>query len=319
MSSKFLPGFPIDGDSPLESDTVEEESLQPACVLVFNANDASGAGGLAGDVTSIASVGAHALPVVTGAYLRDTREISGHVAFDDEAVDDQARAVLEDVQVTVIKVGFVGTPSNLAVIAEIASDYEELPLVCYLPDLSWWDEPEIEAYQNALEELLLPQTTVLVGNHSTLRRWLLPDWDGPKSPTARDMARAANAFGVPYTLITGIVLPDQFIDNVLATPESVLCSAKFERFEAVFTGAGDTLSGALAALIASGSALPEAVTEALTYLDRSLNGGFRPGMGQVIPDRLFWANSDEDDDETLDDDGQASQSLLDLPAPDTKH
>jgi hydroxymethylpyrimidine/phosphomethylpyrimidine kinase len=123
-----------------------------------------------------------------------------------------------------------------------------------------------------------------------------------------------------------MLLPDQFIDNQLATPESVLCSVKFERFEAVFTGAGDTLSGALAALIASGSALPEAATEALTYLDRSLNGGFRPGMGQVIPDRLFWANSDDDDDEdaddgeeTLDDGDLASQSLLDLPAPDTKH
>ncbi len=308
------------GDTLVEAVDVEDESLQPACVLVFNANDASGAGGLGGDVTSIASVGAHALPVVTGAYMRDTREISGHVAFDDEAVDDQARAVLEDVQVAVIKVGFVGTPSNLAVIAEIASDYEELPLVCYLPDLSWWDEPEIDAYLDALEELLLPQTTVLVGNHSTLRRWLLPDWAGSKSPTARDIARAAHGFGVPYTLVTGLVLPDQFIDNVLATPESVLCSTKFERFEAIFTGAGDTLSAALAALIASGSALPEAVTEALTYLDRSLNGGFRPGMGQVIPDRLFWANSDaEDDEEGVDDDGAASQSLLDLPAPDTKH
>ena len=304
----------------VDPDDSEDGSLQPACVLVFNANDASGAGGLAGDVTSIASVGAHALPVVTGAYLRDTREISGHVGFDDEAVDDQARAVLEDVQVAVIKVGFAGTPSNLAVIAEIASDYDDLPLVCYLPDLSWWDEPEIDAYQDALEELLLPQTTVLVGNHSTLRRWLLPDWDGPKSPTARDIARAAHEFGVPYTLVTGLILPDQFIDNVLATPESVLCSAKFERFEAIFTGAGDTLSAALAALIASGSALPEAVTEALTYLDRSLNGGFRPGMGQVIPDRLFWANSDNDEDEeALDGDSQASHSLLDLPAPDIKH
>ena len=328
MSSKPLPGIPIDSGLLAEPNGAEDETLQPACVLVFNANDASGAGGLAGDVTSIASVGAHALPIVTGAYLRDTREISGHVAFDDEAVDDQARSVLEDVQVAVIKVGFVGTPSNLAVIAEIASDYEELPLVCYLPDLSWWDEPEIDAYQDALEELLLPQTTVLVGNHSTLRRWLLPDWDGSKTATARDIARAAQAFGVPYTLVTGIVLPDQFIDNVLATPESVLCSAKFERFEAVFTGAGDTLSGALAALIASGSALPEAFNEALTYLDRSLNGGFRPGMGQVIPDRLFWANSDADDpgdtldetsDDALDDDDRTSQSLLDLPAPDTKH
>ena len=324
MSSKPQSGIQIDGEPPAEAGELPDDALQPACVLVFNANDASGAGGLAGDVTSIASVGAHALPVVTGAYLRDTREITGHVAFDDEAVDDQARVVLEDVQVVVIKVGFVGTPSNIAVIAEIASDYDELPLVCYLPDLSWWNEPDIEAYQNALEELLLPQTTVLVGNHSTLRRWLLPDWNGPKNPTARDIARAAHAFGVPYTLVTGMLLPDQFIDNQLATPESVLCSVKFERFEAVFTGAGDTLSGALAALIASGSALPEAVNEALTYLDRSLNGGFRPGMGQVIPDRLFWANSDDDDEaddgeQALDDDGMASQSLLDLPAPDTKH
>lgn len=305
----------------------EDDSLQPACVLVFNANDASGAGGLASDVTAIASVGAHALPVVTGAYVRDTREITAHVDFDDEAVNDQARAVLEDIQVAVIKVGFVGSLSNLAIIAEIASDYEELPLVCYLPDLSWWEEPEIDAYQDALEELLLPQTTVLVGNHSTLRRWLLPDWSGDKSPSARDIARAAYEFGVPYTLVTGMSLPEQMLDNVLATPETVLCSAKFERFEAIFTGAGDTLSGALAALIASGSALPEAVTEALTYLDRSLNGGFRPGMGQVIPDRLFWANSEDDgdvegdgdDDAPSGDDARGAQSLFDLPAPDTKH
>jgi hypothetical protein len=39
-----------------------------------------------------------------------------------------------------------------------------------------------------------------------------------RSPTARDIAKAASELGVPYTLVTGIPLPDQFIDNVLASP-----------------------------------------------------------------------------------------------------
>jgi hydroxymethylpyrimidine/phosphomethylpyrimidine kinase len=74
----------------------------------------------------------------------------------------------------------------------------------------------------------------------------------------------------------------------------VVASEKFERFEAVFSGAGDTLSAALAALLASGSTLAEAASEALCYLDRCLDSGFRPGMGHLVPDRLFWAQSDDD-------------------------
>jgi hydroxymethylpyrimidine/phosphomethylpyrimidine kinase len=74
----------------------------------------------------------------------------------------------------------------------------------------------------------------------------------------------------------------------------VVASEKFERFEAVFSGAGDTLSAALAALLASGSTLAEAASEALGYLDRCLDSGFRPGMGHLVPDRLFWAQSDDD-------------------------
>jgi hydroxymethylpyrimidine/phosphomethylpyrimidine kinase len=287
-----------------------------ACVMAFNANDPSGSSGTSADLTAIASVGAHALPVVTGTYVRDTSEIVDHFAFDDEAVTEQARVILEDVPAQVFKVGFVGTPENLSAIAELASDYAEVPLVAYMPDLSWWEEDKIDIYLDACTELLLPQTTLLVGNHSTLSRWLLPDWSSSKSPTARDIAKAANTFGVPYTLVTGIALPDQFIDNVLASPTAVLCSEKFERFEAIFTGAGDTLSAALAALIASGTELNEAVTEALSYLDRCLEHGFRPGMGHVLPDRLFWAQPDSDDE-----DGEATalQTDFDIPPNSTRH
>ena len=310
---------------PLPTDSrqlqAEETDVSPACVMTFNANDPSGAGGLTADIAAITSAGAHPLAVVTGAYVRDTTEIFDHFAFDEEAVADQARSALEDMPVTAIKVGFVGSPENISTIAEIASDYADVPLIAYMPSLSWWDESEIDNYLDAFRELMLPQTTVLVGNHSSLWRWLLPDWPGERNPSARDIAKAAADLGVPYTLVTGIPLPDQFIENVLATPQAVLYSEKFERFEAVFAGAGETLSAALCALLANGHDLQAATAEALTYLDHSLEAGFHPGMGHIVPDRLFWAQSDDDaeesDDEAeedpTDDASLTSKPTFDLP------
>ncbi|MDI1275720.1 bifunctional hydroxymethylpyrimidine kinase/phosphomethylpyrimidine kinase [Polaromonas sp.] len=312
--------------TPLDSPLMETEDSEtsPACVMSFNANDPSGAGGLTADISAITSAGAHALAVVTGAYVRDTAEIFDHVSFDEEAVTEQARTALEDMPVAAIKVGFVGSPETISAIAEIASDYADVPLIAYMPNLSWWEEEAIDSYLDAFRELMLPQTTVLVGNHSSLWRWLLPDWTGDKSPSARDIAKAASEFGVPYTLVTGVPLPEQFIDNVLATPQAILYSEKFERFEAVFAGAGDTLTAALTALLANGHNLQAATAEALTYLDHSLDAGFHPGMGHIVPDRLFWAQTEEDAMDAGDDDSDPDTPLLplppfDLPTNGTKH
>lgn len=301
---------------------IDESDDAPACVMVFNASDPSGAGGLTADITAITSAGGHPLAIVTGAYVRDTAEIFDHFSFDEEAVTEQARTALEDMTAGAIKVGFVGNPENISAIAEIASDYADVPLIAYMPNLSWWEEGEIDSYLDAFRELMLPQTTVLVGNHSSLWRWLLPDWSGARNPSAKDIAKAAAELGVPYTLVTGIPLPDQFIDNVLATPQAVLYSEKFERFEAIFAGAGDTLTAALSALLANGHDLQAATAEALTYLDHSLDAGFHPGMGHIVPDRLFWAQADvegseeetdTDEDAAGDDADPASKPFFDLP------
>jgi hydroxymethylpyrimidine/phosphomethylpyrimidine kinase len=296
-----------------------EELAGPACVMLFNAGDPSGAGGLAADVTAVASVGAHPLPIVTGAYVRDTAETFDHFALDEDAVAQQARTILEDVPVQVFKVGFLGSPETVSTVAEIAADYADVPLVAYMPSLSWWDEGQADLYLDAFRELMLPQTTVLVGNHGTLWRWLLPDWNADRSPSARDIAKAAAGMGVPYTLVTGVPLPDQFVDNVLATPQAVLGSHKFERFDAMFAGAGDTLAAALAALVAGGTDLAGSASEALAYLDQCLGGGFRPGMGHVVPDRMFWAQPEDDTDTEEAAAPSAGEATFDMPAHDTKH
>ena len=81
--------------------TLEEEGGAPACVMCFNANDASGAGGLGADQLTVACVGAHPLGVVTGVYIRDSAEIFDFIAIDEDAVAEQARVVLEDSSVQV--------------------------------------------------------------------------------------------------------------------------------------------------------------------------------------------------------------------------
>jgi hydroxymethylpyrimidine/phosphomethylpyrimidine kinase len=280
----------------------EQEAPAPACVMSFNASDPSGAGGLSGDVATIAAMGAHALPVVTSIVMRDTAEVFDQHVVDGDAIVEQARYVLEDVTLAGFKVGFLGSAENVSAVAEILSDYAEAPLVSYLPGLAWLPEDELQSYLDAFRELILPATEVLVGNHKTLTDFLLPDWDSDRPASPRELAVAAAEHGTRYVLVTGVILPakgatGQFIDNVLASPQGALTGEKFELFEVSFVGAGDTLAAALASLLAVGSELQAAVGEALQFLDQSLDAGFRPGMGSIIPDRFFWALPPEEEGE----------------------
>jgi hydroxymethylpyrimidine/phosphomethylpyrimidine kinase len=280
-------------DTAPEADPATAEPPAPACVLSFNGSDPSGAGGLAGDVATIAAMGAHALPVVTAIVMRDTAEVFDQHPIEADIVAQQARSILEDVTIAGWKVGFLGSAEAVGAVAEVLSDYPDVPLVSYLPPLSWLDEDQLQPYLDAFRELILPASEVLVGNHKTLTDFLLPDWDSERPPSARELAVAAGEHGTRYVLVTGVMLPakgsEQFIDNVLASPQGALTGEKFERFDTAFVGAGDTLAAALAALLAAGSELQAAVGEALAFLDQSLDAGFRPGMGNVVPDRFFWA------------------------------
>ena len=136
----------------------------------------------------------------------------------------------------------VVSAEGVSAVAEVLSDYPDVPLVTYLPNVSWLDDDAEMAYLDAFRELILPATEVLIGNHKTLTDFLLPEWDAERAPSARELAVAAGEAGARSVLVTGMQLPDQHIDNVLASPEGAITGEKFERFEATFVGAGETLS-----------------------------------------------------------------------------
>ena len=98
-------------------------------VLVFAATDPSGGAGIQADILTLSSMGCHPLSVITAVTIQDTMGVEDVLPIDAEWVADQARCVLEDMPVAVFKVGLLGSVEAIAAIAEVVSDYPDIPLV----------------------------------------------------------------------------------------------------------------------------------------------------------------------------------------------
>ncbi len=267
-------------------------SALPPIVLAFAATDPSGGAGLQADVMTLASMGCHPLSVVTAITIQDTMGVEEVMALEAEWVADQARCVLEDMPVAAFKIGLLGSSENISAIAEVVSDYPEIPLVLD-PVLASGrgDELVTEEMISALRELLIPQTTILTPNSIEARR--LTQEDGEDELDLAECARRLLAMGCEYVLITGTHENTPLVVNTLYGQDGVVRTDSWERLPGSYHGSGCTLASAIAATIANGLSISDAVKDAQEYTWQTLKAAFRPGMGQHIPDRLFWAREDE--------------------------
>jgi len=275
--------------------------LSPPIVLAFAASDPSGGAGIQADLMTLSAMGCHALSVITALTVQDTIGIDSVLAIDASWVEDQARAVLEDMPVDVFKIGLLGSIENIAVIARILSDYPDIPLV-FDPILASGrgDELADEDMISALRELLLPQTKILTPNSLEARRLSgeSDDDEAELHAPLEDCARRLATFGCEYVLLTGTHENTPQVVNDLYDREGLVRSDTWERLPGSYHGSGCTLASAVAAGLAHRLPVIEAAREAQEYTWRALAASFRPGMGQFIPDRFFWARrTDEGGDE----------------------
>jgi hydroxymethylpyrimidine/phosphomethylpyrimidine kinase len=262
--------------------------------LTFGVADPTGAIGIQADLASFAAMGCHGLSVITSILIGDTTGIEDTQAIDPDWVADQARVVLEDMPVAAFKIGAVSSIETASAIAEIVSDYPDIPLILD-PFASSMPEQGMESEEllSAISELLLPQTTLLLCSAVELAR-LAETWREASTDDvmALDAAHVIE-MGCEYLFVTGTPSDVHEIANTLFDQSGIVRQDNWPRLSGTFSGAGATLSATIAAMLANGLDMPEAVFEAQEFTIAALSHAQRLGMGKLIPDRYFWAREPE--------------------------
>ncbi len=255
--------------------------------MSFAASDPTCGAGLQADLLTLAAHGCHPLTVVTALTVQDTVGVEDLLPLDGGWVADQSRALLEDMPVAAFKLGLLGSVEAIGAVAEVLSDYPDTPVV-FDPVLAsgrgdaFADEDAIDA----MIELLLPLTDILTPNSLEARR-LAQELGGGAAPSLADCARRLIGAGCAHVLVTGTHEQGARVTNTLYGSHGPVRRDEWARLPGSYHGSGCTLASAIAANLAWGMALPDAARAAQEYTWNSLARGFRPGMGQFVPQRLW--------------------------------
>ncbi len=211
-------------------------------------------------------------------------------AISPELLDDQARCLLEDMPVQAIKVGGLYSAECASAVAQIAADYSQVPLVLHLgqrtpPPTDAADQDDADDLLAATLELVLPQADVVVVENARLAQWLS---DGTleigEAPSA---AHAMVGAGAKWVLSLGAPLRPGHAANVLVGPEGATTNWPWHAPPDRSSDSGGLLATALAAWLAHGLDVPQAVEKALAVADAAVAASFLPGMGRRIANRTF--------------------------------
>jgi len=256
---------------------------KPPVVLCFSGADPTGGAGISADIETLSSHGCIAAPVITAATVQDTVDVKSFAPMPADLLIEQARAVLEDMPVSVIKIGMVGSSEIAMAIRSIISDYSEIPVV-FDPVFSTEHNGSLSTDDlvDTVRTLLLPVTKILTPNIFEVHT-LAP---GSDTPTAAAMGLLETE--VEYILLTGTHGKTVDVVHTLFCNNRELESFHNERLPHKYHGSGCTLAASIAAQLALGQEPLGAVRQALEYTHKALVNANRVGMGQYHPNRFFW-------------------------------
>lgn len=250
------------------------------CVLVFSGLDPSGGAGIQADIEAVAAQGAHALTVVTALTVQDNERVHGVAPVDSLLLTRQACVLVASVAIRAVKIGIPGSVENAEAIAGIVNRLREgqpdLPVV--LDPVLASGRGDALARGNALAALapLLAPATLLVPNLMEAAA-LGIDADG----TA--------ALPCPHVLVTGgHGKGDEVVNRWLRQRGGPAGGRawRWPRLPGEFHGSGCTLASAIAARLALGETMEQALENGQRYCNQALADAYRIAPGQAIPRRI---------------------------------
>lgn len=262
------------------------QASDPSTVLIFGPFDPTGASSLPADAVTFAALGCHTVSALTAILVRDTASIEDIQPAAPELLNDQARCMLEDMSIKAIKVGPIYTTETVSVIAQIAADYSDLPLLLHpgrIPYESLAEDIDAEDAQLAFFELLLPQTDIVVVSDSLLAYWvsqgLLPD------AASDNPAQALLEYGANWVLSCGTSVRPGQSAYVLQGRDKQTHTWAHDAVPLRLQDPEGPLTCAITAGLATRGDMVQTVEAALTRSRVLTARNFQPGMGQLLIDR----------------------------------
>ncbi len=244
-------------------------------VLTVAGSDPSGGAGLQADLMTATALGAYAATVVTAVTVQDTTGVRAVHEVPLDVVRGQLEVVLEDLDVRAVKVGMLGSPALVELVAELLADVPALVVDPVMVSTSGHRLLPRDA-EAALRDLLLPSATLVTPN--------LPEASVLTGLAAQtdpgELGRALLALGPGAVLLKGGHGDGPASDDLLVDRRG---STWFRapRIDTPHThGTGCTLSAAVATRLALGDPLADAVGAAKAYLGEALASGAERQVGQ---------------------------------------
>jgi hydroxymethylpyrimidine/phosphomethylpyrimidine kinase len=249
-------------------------------VLCVSGLDPSGGAGIQADIETLAARGCHALPVVSALTVQTTANVQTSTPVDADLLDRQIEALRSDCPIHAVKIGLLGSSAQIAVLRRHLDELR-VPVVCD-PVLRAGGGTELAdaALTAALRERLLPSVTMLTPNAAEARRLV------PAADSLDACAAALLAAGCGNVLVTGGDEPGPAVVDFWYGAAGARVRYESTRLPETFHGAGCTLAAALAAGLARGEPLPDAIAGAQRYVRQALLRAYAAGRGRRIPGRL---------------------------------
>ena len=253
--------------------------------LTIAGSDSCGGAGIQADLKAFSANGVYGMSVITAVTAQNTQGVFDVQDITPSVIANQIKAIFDDIRVDAIKIGMVSRPETIEIIAQTLKSYPLPPLVIdpVMISKSGYDLLQPEA-KKALIEILLPMATLITPN--------LPEAEvivGYRIDTLELMKKAAvdlHQLGCQYVLVKGGHLVDDATDVLYDGEMFYLLEVK--RLMSINThGTGCTLSSAIAANLAKGLHVKDAVQEAKAYITEAIGFGFPLGHG-VGPVHHFY-------------------------------
>lgn len=242
-------------------------------VLSIAGSDSGGGAGIQADLKTFSALGCYGMTAIAAITAQNTCGVRAIHAVPAEMLKAQIDAVVQDIGVDAVKIGMLATPDTVRVVADAIREYQ-LPHVVLDPVMVATSGDRLIAAEtaDALVRELFPLVQLITPNLDE-GGWLLDQAiDGLNA--LEDAARALLGLGAPAVLLKGGHLPGDWVVDQLVDRDGL--SQRFESARIVTHnghGTGCTLSSAIAAELASGLALPEAVARARSYILGAITAG----------------------------------------------